>query len=297
MVEVTVPRRNSEVHEAMVQFAARRSYRLSKPWWLEGIRIEAPKKATNHAEVRSGFWASLFFGLPQSPRIDVNLKRKRGRARLKIDVSDHPKSIQLAYELHSYLLDDRSYDCQCPPICTKCGSPVRNVTARYCGRCGHQLVAADESLPPVPERGSSPPPRTEATVPPVIESEPAPVRKESNEHRTAPVLVERDSDVAAHNPAPSDSDGIEASAAAEDADLSETEKSLSDFNEEAVTNSKETDDKAMRNVEPDHPPEKNVVAAEAKQEPAAQAEQEIVDEDKAPDVHEEIPPRRALAED
>ncbi len=148
MIELSVERGPQEVQQAIVQFAARRSYRLTKPWWIEGIRIEAPQKARPHKNEagRGTFWASLW-DLPQAPRIEVVVKRKRGTSRLNISVSNHPESIQLAYELHTYLLDGRSYDGQCPPICPRCGNPVRTVTARYCGRCGQRLVSGLPTSP------------------------------------------------------------------------------------------------------------------------------------------------------
>ncbi|MCG8405496.1 MAG: hypothetical protein MI923_09900 [Phycisphaerales bacterium] len=301
MVEVTVPRKNNEVHEAMVQFAARRSYRLSKPWWIEGIRIEAPQIGSHqggHSPARGGFWASLF-DIPQIPRIEVHLKRRRGRARLKINVSNHPESIQLAYELHSYLLDDRAYDCQCPPICTKCGSPVRNVTARYCGRCGHQLVSegVDHQLPSMPERMASPPlasRRKNVTVPPVTEPEPMPVANDSNESHPTRVTIERDDDVAVQDSVTNERDDIEASSAVDDRDILETEPLPDDSDHQTDAEESEDGDGVGQIDETDQSAPETAVVAKAEEE--AERAVDEVEKDET-DIREEIPPRRALAED
>ncbi|MFQ5430059.1 MAG: hypothetical protein ACE5E1_07085 [Phycisphaerae bacterium] len=194
MVELTVQRGTDEVEAAIVQFAARRSYRLSKPWWIEGLRIE-PKPTVQRHIRRGGPLGSFIAGLfdvAQAPRIEVVLKRRRGRTRLKIDVSNHVESIQLAYELHAYLQDDRSYDCKCPPICPRCGNPVPNATARYCGRCGHAMLPAD--------RESSA--KATASVPPARSAAPEPALPVA-ELREA-VSVERDDAAAraAESPAP-----------------------------------------------------------------------------------------------
>lgn len=154
MLDILVQRGRDDVHRAIVQFAARRSYRLSKPWYIEGIRIEAPQRPLAGAGNR-GFWAALS-DAPQVPRIEVELKRRNRKTRLKINVSNHPESTKLAYELHTYLLDDRAYDPECPAVCPGCGAAVVNVIARYCGRCGQKLVETDEDRRPQPIPRASP---------------------------------------------------------------------------------------------------------------------------------------------
>lgn len=140
MIEVTIKRTKDDVREALVQFCSRRGYRLTEPWYLEGIRIEVPNRVRDDIHKR-GFWATVM-DTPTMPRIDVDIKRKRGgAARLKITFGDHNESVRLAYELQAYLNDDRAYEAACPPICTSCGNNVPNPIARYCGRCGHRFVA------------------------------------------------------------------------------------------------------------------------------------------------------------
>ncbi len=140
MIEVTIKRTKDDVREALVQFCARRGYRLTDPWYLEGLRIEVPNRIRDDINKR-GFWATVM-DTPVMPRIDVDIKRKRGgAARLKITFGDHNESVRLAYELQAYLNDDRAYEPACPPICTSCGNNVPNPIARYCGRCGYRFVA------------------------------------------------------------------------------------------------------------------------------------------------------------
>ncbi|MCB9853714.1 MAG: hypothetical protein H6819_11505 [Phycisphaerales bacterium] len=143
MIEVTIQRSKDDVREALIQFCARRGYRLSDPWYLEGLRIEVPNRSRDGFEKR-GFWATVT-DAQTGPRIDVDVKRRRARSsRVRINVGDHTDSVRLAYELQAYLNDDRSYDAACPPICTSCGSNVPNPIARYCGRCGHRFASGSE---------------------------------------------------------------------------------------------------------------------------------------------------------
>ncbi|MBK8270004.1 MAG: hypothetical protein IPK83_17580 [Planctomycetes bacterium] len=140
MLEIFIQHSKEDVESAIVQFVARRSYRLTKPWYLEGLRIEAPQ-LDKDGYANRGFWAGMFDS-PSTPRIDVEPKRRRSGARVRIVIANTPESTRLAYELHAYLLDERSYERTIPPICPRCSSPIANITARYCGRCGHKLVVA-----------------------------------------------------------------------------------------------------------------------------------------------------------
>ncbi len=195
MLDILIQRGKDDVHQAIMQFVARRSYRLSKPWYIEGIRIEAPDQTHTHNPQR-GFWASLS-DMPQIPRVEIELKRRQRATRLKINISNHPESTKLAYELHSYLLDDRAYDHQCPAVCPKCAANVVNVIARYCGRCGQKLVESGEDRRPQPIPKAtpvrSPPRKRKARVaPPPI---PVPVAADPIEPplpaESKPVIIER----------------------------------------------------------------------------------------------------------
>ncbi|MCA9254541.1 MAG: hypothetical protein KDA33_02840 [Phycisphaerales bacterium] len=139
MIEVTIQHSRDDIREAIVQFCARRGYRLTNPWYLEGVRIEIPNRIREAIEKR-GFWATVM-DVQTVPRIDVDVKRRRARSsRVKISVGDHADSVRLAYELQAYLNDDRAYEPECPPVCPSCGSNVANPMARYCGRCGHRFA-------------------------------------------------------------------------------------------------------------------------------------------------------------
>jgi len=154
--------------QAIVQFAARRSYRLRQPWYIEGLRIEIPPS-------RSSDYCN--------GRIDIELKRKRGKTRLRISVGRGSQSTKLAYELQSFLKDDRAFHAQCPPMCPKCGRPVPNLHARYCGRCGTKLISGsvEQPRPVAVQVRAAPPP---LPSPPVSVPQARPLRE--------PVVVERD---------------------------------------------------------------------------------------------------------
>jgi len=157
-IELTIDRSKTDAQEAITQFAARRGFRLSNPWYLDGLRIEDIGRAGENLPARPeagrGFWAGLaaLFSMPApGPRIDLELKRRRGRTVVKMSFGDHHDSVHLAYALRSYLSEERAFTCECPPLCPSCSALVRNLTANYCCQCGHLLVAH----PPTPVRVSS----------------------------------------------------------------------------------------------------------------------------------------------
>lgn len=150
-MEVTVDRRKSEVQGAILQFAARREYRIFNAWWLDGQRLETQDAPESSASARRRMTSAInrvaavfrrVFDVDQRPRLDIELKTRRGKTTVAMAVGSHRKSVQLAYELRSYLEDERAYSCECPPICHHCSAAVRNMTARFCGRCGASLLAA-----------------------------------------------------------------------------------------------------------------------------------------------------------
>ncbi len=317
MIELSVERGPQEVQQAMVQFAARRSYRLTKPWWIEGIRIEAPQKAhPRKGEAGLGtFWASLW-DLPQAPRIEVVVKRKRGTSRLKISVSNHPESIQLAYELHTYLLDERSYDGQCPPICPRCGNPVRTVTARYCGRCGQRLVPGSPAAPlPLMDQDDAGRSVYDAWEPPA----PAPVRfsrsaAEADLEDSVELLIEPEeadeSDDAAKVDAREPSRPRETIMAAEaEAEPTANPADLLDADEPAPVESppavpaedsaRPTGERSPAGLSEPPGPDAALPGSEAEAEETSEMEPPVVEEEEDPPPQEDEPlrRRRALAED
>lgn len=175
MLEIFVQRPKEDVDSALVQFVARRSYRISKPWYLDGIRIESPSP-THVATNAQRFWSAMFDS-PIEPRIDVETRRKRSGTRVRIVIANTPESTRLAYELHTFLLDDRSYDLELPTICPRCSTPISNLTSRYCGRCGHKLVSTGfdprnrefpRAVPPIPNDVTSPVRLERDTIPSTI---------------------------------------------------------------------------------------------------------------------------------
>ena len=152
-IELTIDHSKSDAQEAITQFAARRRYQLSHPWYLDGLRIEDTSRAGENIPPKSesghGFWAglaSLFHVPAPGPRVDIELKRRKGRTVVSLSLGGHHESVHLAYALRAYLSDDRAFTCECPPLCPACSALVRNVTANYCCQCGHLLAAR----PPIP---------------------------------------------------------------------------------------------------------------------------------------------------
>lgn len=190
MIEVTIKRPKDAASEALVQFAARRGYRMTNPWYMEGVRIEAPPSAAD-VHAKRGFWATIS-DTPSSARIDVELKNKRRATRVKISVSNHPDSIKLAYELQAYLNDERSYETECPPVCPTCGNNVPNPISRYCGRCGHRLVSGGDDG----GRVLRPPPVVRETptreLPPPVPNRNEQTNEPDQEKDHRAVVVERD---------------------------------------------------------------------------------------------------------
>lgn len=275
MLEIFVQRPKEDVDWAIVQFAARRSYRLSQPWYIEGVRLEAPGPSRDIGVTR-GFWATLF--IAQSlPRIDVETKRRRSGTRIRLNIGDTPDSTRLAYELHAYLLDERSYDRQIPPICRRCSNPIANITARYCGRCGHHLIVdnkptlrSSEKLPQILEPPPIPAPRPEH---PLVSIEPAaPLEEEEMERsfeRREPEPVKE----------PAGSAEIPAAADEQSANIDAETTNTPIESEEADS---------------DSPPDASVRETEPLAEAESEADSEM-DEDRPPEKPSQE--RRALAEE
>lgn len=153
-IEVTLDRGKSETQEAIAQFAARRGYQLTHPWYLDGLRIEDVGRKGENLKPRpapgDGFWrriATLLSSPAPGPRVDIELKRRKGRTIVSMSLGDHHDSVHLGYTLRSYLADERSFICECPPLCPACTSVVRNPVANYCGQCGGALVARPTFAP------------------------------------------------------------------------------------------------------------------------------------------------------
>ncbi len=159
-LRISVPRSKGEVQEAILQFAARRSHHLLFPWFTYGPRIEmrdgAGAEAPHRAERSAGLLAWIFrvvFDQNPAPRVDLTLTRKMGKTQVNIELGSNQRSVELAYALRAYLSHDRAYRCLCPPVCPVCGTPVSVILARYCGRCGKELLAGATGDPPRPAIG------------------------------------------------------------------------------------------------------------------------------------------------
>jgi len=147
-IKIPVPRSREDVHAALLQFAARRGYTVSNPWWLDGIRIEDMRgqSAVSPSAPPEGFWAWLSsrFSVALPPRVDIEISRKRSRTILSLSVARTVQSAHLAYALQAYLKDAAVYELPTPVACPNktCAASITNLRALFCGRCGEPLTAA-----------------------------------------------------------------------------------------------------------------------------------------------------------
>jgi|GEM_PF-1906677 len=150
MLEVAINRTKDEVDDAITQFVARRSYRLSRPWYLEDVRVEAPQLNKDNADKPKGFWSSLVEEV--TPYVDVEVKKKWRGTKVVIKPSAHQNSPLIGYDLQAFLHDERVYENICPPVCPRCANGVPNPGSHFCGRCGHRLAGNGGSMDRATER-------------------------------------------------------------------------------------------------------------------------------------------------
>ncbi len=144
MLEVMIYRERNDVDDAITQFVARRSYRLSRPWYLEDVRVEAPQLNNEDANKPKGFWSSLVE--EPTPYIDIEVKKKWRGTKVVIKPSAHQNSPLIGYDLQAFLHDERVYENICPPVCPRCANGVPNPGSYFCGRCGHRLAGDGGSM-------------------------------------------------------------------------------------------------------------------------------------------------------
>ncbi len=130
-LEVALEWNRDAVGNAVVQFAARRGYRLRSSHSGNAWRIETEQSAGGGRPVR----------------VDVTLRWRLGRTILSGRTDGTAQSMQLFGELTSFLSDRRVYDGPPPAHCPQCGTAVANIRASYCGRCGAKLGREPERCP------------------------------------------------------------------------------------------------------------------------------------------------------
>ncbi len=124
-LEVAIEWNRDAVGGAVVQFAARRGYRLVPARGGNAWRIETrPEGAADGGE---------------PARLDVTLHWRLGRTILAGRTDGTSRSMQLFGELTSFLSDRQVYESPPPAHCPQCGDAVSNIRASYCGRCGAKL--------------------------------------------------------------------------------------------------------------------------------------------------------------
>jgi len=155
-LEAAVDHSKDHVRRAIMQFAARRGCKVTTPWYAECLRVEAESDdpAAQFGSVEDGISGMLQMAstyLLDKPKhrayVDVELSRKRGRTIVAITFGKHPRSSVLGATLEAFLMDDAAYETKTPAACPSCTTPVVNLRATYCGRCGHQLTSGATKAP------------------------------------------------------------------------------------------------------------------------------------------------------
>lgn len=154
-LEFAIERTKDQVRRAAFQFAARRAFRVTEPWYLDGFRVESaagPLDRNNDQppDMLSGMLdaATTFFLDKPKYRayVDVELSRKRGQTIVSVKFGEHPHSAAIGTALQAFLCDESVFVTKTPVICPGCTTPVVNIRANFCGRCGKPLYGG----PPLP---------------------------------------------------------------------------------------------------------------------------------------------------
>lgn len=149
-LEIALDRGKDHVRRAIMQFAARQGCRVTTPWYLDGFRIEqngtpALAEADTVGGTARGILNAagrLFTDKPKGRvYVDVELSRRRGQTIVAMKFGENPLAASIGHALNAYLLDDAVFVTNAPPVCPKCMTPVSNVRASFCGRCGAALTA------------------------------------------------------------------------------------------------------------------------------------------------------------
>lgn len=154
-LEIALDRSKDHVRRAIMQFAARQGCRVTTPWYLDGFRIEqngapAPAEADTIGGTARGILNAAGRLLTDKPKgrvyVDVELSRRRGQTIVLMKFGENATSASIGHALNAYLLDDAAFVTKAPPVCPKCMTPVSNVRASFCGRCGAALTAGGSLL-------------------------------------------------------------------------------------------------------------------------------------------------------
>lgn len=187
-LEFAIERPKDAIRRATLQFAARRGLRVSEPWYLDGLRLEMGDGSERPGEAEdvdmlSGMLNAATSFLLEKPRnrayVDIELSRKRGQTIVLVKFGEHPQSAVIASALQAFLHDDAVFSARIPVVCSNCTTPVVNIRANYCGRCGMAFSgsaagrlrdSASHTLPPLPSAAREPSPVAPARADPPAEA-------------------------------------------------------------------------------------------------------------------------------
>lgn len=163
--EFRVPQSQFAVRGAVLQYVARKGYALGqKPEFNQSLVIE--RRATSD---ELGLTESEKYNYQRDPdkadviilwvRVDFLASEESTATLVRLRFKNTNLDTAMAFDVQGYLLDARSYALERPHTCPRCSSTIRDITARFCGKCGENLLrlpSTDESPVPIEERAAQP---------------------------------------------------------------------------------------------------------------------------------------------
>jgi len=143
--EFRVMRDQFAVRAALLQFVARRGYTLGrKPDYHRSVVIERHATALELGLIESEKFHYRRDYRNQDivileVRVDFFAPRGASGTVVRLRFNDTCLEAAMAYDVQAFLMHAQSYVAGSPPICAKCSSAVRNMTAAFCGKCGASL--------------------------------------------------------------------------------------------------------------------------------------------------------------
>ncbi len=146
------------IRAALLQFVARRGYTIGeRPEFHRSVVIErhAPFAELGLTENEKFHYKRDYRDqdiVILTVRVDFSEPRDATGTVVRLRFGDNGLEATMAYDVQAFLMQAQSYSMGSPPVCPKCSSSVRNMTARFCGACGESLEpkeAGPESSPAV----------------------------------------------------------------------------------------------------------------------------------------------------
>ena len=133
------------IRAALLQFVARRGYTIGeRPEYHRSVVIE---RHAPFAEL--GLTDNEKFHYKRDSRdqdiviltvrVDFSEPRDATGTVVRLRFGENSLQATMAYDVQAFLMQAQSYATGSPPVCSKCSSAIRNMTAQFCGKCGESL--------------------------------------------------------------------------------------------------------------------------------------------------------------